>query len=171
MDAFERGGGPNRSSTAGANAVTSSFRRLQNCAYLTAVGASATPHQHCFVVVAGTGTALLMLDRGCAHTVVVLRDALEGKGPQRRPQKRFGRRLEEVAKAVEGGYCWLQMPLSLALGARETVAGHRLGALEGGGAGGRVPPPLPMHHWSSSTTSIFLLPKVWDSGRRSGAWT
>ena len=38
------------------------------------------------------------------------------------------------------------MPLKLALGVRETVAGHRLGALEGGG--GRVhspPPPLPTH--------------------------
>ena len=43
------------------------------------------------------------------------RDALEGKGPQRRPQRRSGRRLEEVAKAVGGGYCRLQM--------------HRLGAL------------------------------------------
>ena len=39
------------------------------------------------------------------------RDASEGKGPQRRPQKRLGRRLEEVAKAVAGGYCRLQMPL------------------------------------------------------------
>ena len=38
------------------------------------------------------------------------RDALEGKGPQRRPQKRLDRRLEEVAKAVGGGYCRLQMP-------------------------------------------------------------
>ena len=38
-------------------------------------------------------------------------DALEGKGPQRRPQKKqLGRRLEEVAKAVGGGYYWLQMP-------------------------------------------------------------
>ena len=44
------------------------------------------------------------------------RDALEGKGPQRRPQ--LDRRLEEVAKAVGGGYCPLEMPLSwyLALG-------------------------------------------------------
>ena len=64
------------------------------------------------------------------------RDALEGKGPQRQPQRRIGRRLEEVAKAVGGGYCWLQMPLRLALGVRGTVAGHRLGALEGGGGGG-----------------------------------
>ena len=31
-------------------------------------------------------------------------DALEGKGPRRRPQKRLGRRLEEVAKAVTVGY-------------------------------------------------------------------
>ena len=54
------------------------------------------------------------------------------KAPQRRPQKRFDRRLEEVAKAVGGGHCRLQMPLKPALGVRETVAGHRLGALEGG---------------------------------------
>ena len=43
------------------------------------------------------------------------RDALEVKGPQRRPQKRLDRRLEEVAKAVGGGYCRLQVPLSMAL--------------------------------------------------------
>ena len=63
----------------------------------------------------------------------------EGKGPQRRPQQRLDRRLEEVAKAVGGGYCRLQMPLRLALGVRGTVAGHRLRALEGGGRG--TPPP------------------------------
>ena len=61
------------------------------------------------------------------------RDALAGKGPPRRPQKRLDRRLEEVAKAVGGGYCRLQMPLRLALGVRGTAAGHRPGALEGGG--------------------------------------
>ena len=33
------------------------------------------------------------------------RDALEGKGPHGRPQKRLDRQLEEVAKAVGGGYC------------------------------------------------------------------
>ena len=60
------------------------------------------------------------------------RDALEGKGPQRPPQKRLDRRLEEVAKAVGGGYCRLPMPLKLALGVRENVAGHRLGALQRG---------------------------------------
>ena len=63
------------------------------------------------------------------------RDALEGKVPQRRPRERSDRRLEEVAKAVWGGYCRLQMPLSLALAVRGTVAGRRLGALEGGGGG------------------------------------
>ena len=67
--------------------------------------------------------------------------ALEGKGPQRPPQKRLDRRLRRVPKRLAGGYCRLQMPLRLALGVRETVAGHRLGGLEGGGG----PPPLPMH--------------------------
>ena len=66
-------------------------------------------------------------------------DAFEGKGPQRGPRRRLGRRLEEVAKAAGGGYCRLQMPLRLAVGVRGTVAGHRLGALEGGG---QVPLPL-----------------------------
>ena len=77
------------------------------------------------------------------------RVALEGKGPQRRPQKRLDRRLEEVAEAVGGGYYWLQMPLKLALTVRETVAGHRLGALEGGK--GYPPPPLRMHPWQDRT--------------------
>ena len=69
------------------------------------------------------------------------RDASEGKAPQRQPQKRFDRRLEEVATAVGGGYCRLQTPLRPALGTRGTVAGHRLGALEGGGGGGGYLPP------------------------------
>ena len=38
----------------------------------------------------------------CEGREVGPRGALEGKGPQRRPQKRLGRRLEEVAKAVGG---------------------------------------------------------------------
>ena len=42
------------------------------------------------------------------------RHAFEGKGPRRRPQNRLDGRLEEVAKAVGGGYCRLQMPLRLA---------------------------------------------------------
>ena len=33
-------------------------------------------------------------------------DAFEGKGPQRRPRRRLDRRLEEVTKAVGGGYCY-----------------------------------------------------------------
>ena len=77
--------------------------------------------------------------------------ALEGKGPQRRPQKRLGRRLEEVAKAVGGGYCRLQMPLKLALAVREAAAGHRLGALEGGGT-----PPSNASRGGLVGTSTFL---------------
>ena len=79
------------------------------------------------------------------------RDAPEGKGPRRRPQWRLGRRLEGVAKAVGGSYCRLQMLLKLALGVRETVAGHRLGALEEGGylpprlTGALPTPPLCQH--------------------------
>ena len=55
--------------------------------------------------------------------------APKGKGPQR---------LEEVAKAVGGGYCRLQTPLRPALGVRGTVGGRSLGALERGG--GDLPP-------------------------------
>ena len=79
------------------------------------------------------------------------RDALEGKGPQRRPSRRLDRRLEEVAKAVGGGYCRLQMPLKLALAVRETVAGHRLGI-------GWLPPPPPSNAslGGASAKSVFL---------------
>ena len=69
------------------------------------------------------------------------RDALEGKGPQRLPQRRLDRRLKEVATAVGGSYCRLEVPLKLALAVRGTVARHRLGTLEGDGG----VPPLPMH--------------------------
>ena len=48
------------------------------------------------------------------------------------------RRSEEVAKAVGGGYCRLQMPLKPALAVRGTVAENRLGTLDGG-----LPPPPP----------------------------
>ena len=68
------------------------------------------------------------------------RDALKGKGPQRRVQRRLDKWLEEVAKAVGGGYCRLQMPLRLAFGVRGTVAGHRVwGGCPGGGRGGSPP--------------------------------
>ena len=62
-----------------------------------------------------------------------------GEGTSEAAQRRLNRRLEEVAKAVGGGYCRLQMPLKLARAVRETVAGRRLGGLEGGG---RYPPPF-----------------------------
>ena len=62
----------------------------------------------------------------------------KGRDLKARPQKRLGRRLEEVAKAVGGGYCRLPTPLQLAPGVRGRVAGHRLSGLEGG----RGDPPL-----------------------------
>ena len=43
---------------------------------------------------------------------------------------------QAVGGGCQNGYGRLQMPLRLALGVRGTVAGHRLGALEGGGGGG-----------------------------------
>ena len=49
------------------------------------------------------------------------RAAVEGEGLRRGAQKRLGRRLEEVAKAVRGSYCRLHMPLKLALAVRGTV--------------------------------------------------
>ena len=64
-------------------------------------------------------------------------DAVEWKGPQRQPQKRLGRRLEEVAKSVERGYCRLENPIEAGTCRQGEVAGHRLGALEGGGWGFR----------------------------------
>ena len=43
-----------------------------------------------------------------------------------------------LSKRLGGGYCRLQMPLKPALGVRGTVAGHRVGALDGGR--GYLPP-------------------------------
>ena len=88
----------------------------------------------------GEGLGARLVERGnWGSRCLRGRDALEGKGPQRRPQKRLVRRLEEVAEAVGGGYCRLQMPVKLALGVRGTVAGHKPSALEGGW-GGPTPP-------------------------------
>ena len=77
-------------------------------------------------------------------------DELEWKAPQRWPQNRLDWRLQDVAKAVGGGYYQLQMPLKLLVtnaieagtSFREPVAGQRLGPLEGAGAGS-----LLMHSW------------------------
>ena len=109
------------------------------------------------------------------------RDALEVMGLQRRPQKRLAprldRRLEEVAKAVGSGYCRLQMPLNAALAVRGTVAGHRLGALEGGGGwhkasvsdleGEGLPPPLLLHPCPPPPSPSNSAPKVGSPGGRS----
>ena len=99
------------------------------------------------------------------HPSVGGRDALEGKGPQRRPQRRLYTRLEAVAKPLGGGYRRLQMPSRLALGVRGTVAGRRLSALEGGG--GTPPSPFQCiprlggtHPWAQGTTAPTVLQKV-----------
>ena len=88
------------------------------------------------------------------------RDALEGKGPEAAPEldRRLDRRLEEVCKAVGGGYCRLQMPLKLTPAIRETVAVCRLSALE------RVrhapPPHVPMHPCTCTSVPL-VLPLEW----------
>ena len=90
------------------------------------------------------------------------RDVLEGGGTGG-PQRRLGRRLEEVADAVGGGYCRLQMPLQWALAAWGKVAGRWLGALEGGG----VPPPLLTHPWGGGG-GVTAPPPPPDFGAHSG---
>ena len=76
-------------------------------------------------------------------------------------------------RLVTVSYCQLQLPLKLALAVRETVAGHRLGALEGGGGA----PALPMHpcHLRLPRARVLLLrtkivsmsatPRVKEGGR------
>ena len=49
----------------------------------------------------------------------------KGTGPPKRPQMPLGWRLEEVAEAVGGGYCRLQMPLRPALEVRGPGGGRR----------------------------------------------
>ena len=87
-----------------------------------------------------TCVAAIQLSTCLSSDKQMLRDAFEGKGPQRRPQKRLDRRLEEVAETVGGGCCRLQMPLRLALAVSGPVAGHGLGTLKE--AGGGVPLPF-----------------------------
>ena len=82
---------------------------------------------------------------------------LDGKGPHGRPQKRLDRRLEEVVKAVGGGFCRFQKPLELALAVRETVAGT---LEQTGGAGA---PPLPMHPWYGWPPTGWARTSTWTS--------
>ena len=68
----------------------------------------------------------------------------EGKGPQRRPQKRLGRRLEEVAKAVGGRLLSVTNAIeagTLPLGS--ALAGRPRGGKEGAG----TPPPSNASLW------------------------
>ena len=71
---------------------------------------------------------------GCGEKGCIGREGISEAAPE------AVRRLEEVAKALGGGYCRLRMPLKPALGVRGTVAGHRLGALEGAVVGEPTPP-------------------------------
>ena len=96
-----------------------------------------------------------------------------GPSIEMKGQRRLDRRLEEVAKAVGGGYCRLQMPLRLAPAVRGTGAGHRPGALEGGGVASPPfdaslpPPPLSRRtvHVLIASASIALRSAV-QQGRR-----
>ena len=76
-------------------------------------------------------------------------------GPRDELEGTLGSRLEEVAKAVGGGYCRLQMPSRLAFDVRKTVAGHRLGALDGERGGGGGGSPLLMQFWRVGAPASF----------------
>ena len=68
-------------------------------------------------------------------------DAFEGEGPQRRPAKRLGGRLEEVAEAVGGWGRLLSVTNAVAAGAcGQGDSGWAQAGRPGGGG-----PPLPMH--------------------------
>ena len=103
------------------------------------------------------------------HSCPMPTDALEWKGPRRRPQQRLGRRLEEVAKAVGGGYCRLQIPLRLAFGVRGTVAGHRLGALKRVGGSSDPTGGLARRsdsQWASTASrEMMSAPRGWGTQR------
>ena len=84
---------------------------------------------------------------------LIPRDALEGKGPQRRPQRRLGRRSEEVAKALGGRL--LSVTNAIEAGTwRQGDSGWAQAGRPGGGGGGTSPPSnasllIPhMRHWS-----------------------
>ena len=77
------------------------------------------------------------------------KDALEWKGPLRRPQKRLGRRLKEVANAIGGSFCRLQTKA-------DTCRQEDSSWAQAGSLGRGTSPPLPVH------------PCPWGEGR--GGW-
>ena len=96
-----------------------------------------------FHVVEGLGAGhgvLLSAGQGC----------IRREGASEAAPEAVRRAVGAVAKAVGGGYRRLQMPLKLAFAVRETVAGRRLGALDGGGGGRGYLPPLPTHPWCAA---------------------
>ena len=80
------------------------------------------------------------------------RPALEREAPQRQPQKRLDRRLEEATKSVGGNYWRLQMPLKLALAARETLL--RVGWAHWRKGGGGCLPPFRCIHASGPALAV-----------------
>ena len=114
-------------------------------------------------------------DAMCSSGDCVMRKGIEGQGgrPVGKPQGCIRREgaSEATPEAVRlavggdcrpgGGYCRLQMPLKLVLAVKGTVAGHRLGALQGGGGGA---PLLPRHPWNPSPSPSCPLPSVQQNG-------
>ena len=70
-----------------------------------------------------------------------------GQGERQACVRREG--ASEAAAAAGGGYCRLLPPFKRAFAVRETVAGHTLGAMEGGGLGITHPPTHTDTHTSA----------------------
>ena len=96
------------------------------CLYAFSMGMSDSRESDCSVVLlhlhvlldVSSPHLLRVVCDTCARFAPAVRPQCKGKAPQRRPQTVLDRRLEEVAEAVGGGYCRLQLPLRLALGSQ-----------------------------------------------------
>ena len=88
------------------------------------------------------------------------RDALEGKVPRRQSQKRLGRRLEEVAKAVGGRL--LSVTNAIEAGTcRQGDSGWAWAGRPGGGGG--VPPPPSNASLGGTVAPALALGFEWDA--------
>ena len=67
----------------------------------------------------------------CSVLREMSRDALEREAASEAAPEAVRQAVGGGCQSGWGGYCRLQMPLKLRFGVRGTVAGHRLGALEG----------------------------------------
>ena len=89
------------------------------------------------------------------------RDVLEGKGPQRRPQKRLDRRLEEVAEAVGGRL----LSVTNARGWHLASGGQWLGigwAPWRRGRGVPPPPPSNVSLYQTATTGVKIASAMFE---------